>query len=76
MRLRRETGDFDIVIESGSATIEKGLNAECLIGAIIVNGANTDVVTSIATAATTLTLKTTSKNYTYTIATGAVAAVS
>lgn len=76
MRLRRETGDFSIVITSNAATIRKNLNAEDLIGAIIVDGTVTAVVTAITTAAATLTLTAGAKNYTYTIATGAVATAS
>ena len=63
MRLRRETGDFSIVITSNAATIRKNLNAEDLIGAIIVDGTVTAVVTAITTAAATLTLTAGAKNY-------------
>lgn len=76
MRLRRETGDFSIVIKSNKAEIRKNLNAEDLIGAIIVDGTVTAVVTAITTAAATLTLTAGAKSYTYTIATGAVAVAS
>lgn len=76
MRLRRETGDFSIVIKSNKAEIRKNLNAEDLIGAIIVDGTVTAVVTAITTAAATLTLTAGAKNYTYTIETGAVAVAS
>lgn len=72
MRLRRETGDFNVVIEDGAATIQKKLSAEDLIGCIVTNGSVTEVVIEITTASTTLTLTTNSNNYTYTIATGAV----
>lgn len=75
MRLRRETGDFSIVIEESAAEIRANLNAEDLIGAIIVDGTATAVVTAITTASTTLTLTAGAKSYTYTIATGAIATV-
>lgn len=75
MRLRRETGDFSIVIKSNKAEIRKNLNAEDLIGAIVVDGTVTAVVTAITTASTTLTLTAGAKTYTYTIETGAIATV-
>jgi hypothetical protein len=73
MRLRRETGDFSIVIKSNKAEIRKNLNAEDLIGAIVVDGTVTAVVTAITTASATLTLTAGAKTYTYTIETGAIA---
>lgn len=72
MRLRRETGDFDVVINQGTATIEKGLNAECLIGCIIVNGTETAAVSAITTGSGTLTMTAGTGTYIYTVETGVV----
>ena len=74
MRLRRETGDYSIAIVNRAATIPAHLNAEDLIGAIVVDGTATAVVTAITTASTTLSLTAGAKTYTYTIATGAISA--
>ena len=73
MRLRRETGDFKIVIDDGAATIPAGLGAEDLIGVIANNGTSIEVLTAATDATTTVTLTATSGTYVYTKATGAVA---
>lgn len=75
MRLRRESGDYSIVIADSAAQIPANLKATDLIGAIVVDGTSTAVVTAITTASTTLTLVAGAKSYTYTIETGAVATV-
>lgn len=75
MRLRRETGNYSIVIADDAASIPKNLNAEDLIGAIIVNGTDTAVVSAITTGEGTLTLTAGSDSYTYTASTGAIAVV-
>lgn len=59
MRLRRETGDFSIVIDGTECQIRKGLSAEDLIGVIIQDGISAGVVTGtwINEATGTITLK-------------------
>lgn len=78
MRLRRETGDFQINVTSGEVnTIRKGLKAEDLIGeCILVDGAF-EVVTSATDDATNGETEavTTSYTLTYDWATGAITAV-
>ena len=73
MRLRRETGDFKIVIKSGAATIPAGLGAEDLIGVIADNGTSIEVLTGALNSTDTITLYAGSGTYVYTKATGAVA---
>lgn len=77
MRLRKETGDFHITISEGAATLPKNLKAFDLLGYIVINGANASAITSAETAVggATITLTAGSASYTYTVATGAVAAV-
>ena len=73
MRLRRETGDFKIVISEGAATIPAGLGAEDLIGVIADNGTSIEVLTGALNSTDTITLYAGSGTYVYTKATGAVA---
>ena len=73
MRLRRETGDFKIVIDDGAATIPAGLGAEDLIGVIADNGTSIEVLTGALNSTDIVTLYGGSGTYVYTKATGAVA---
>lgn len=75
MRLRRETGDFSIVITNSAATIPANLQAEQLVGQIITNGTTDYVVTAVTKGDGTYTLGTADAAhvYTYIVATGAIA---
>lgn len=75
MRLRRENGDFDFIINDGAGTIRPNLFPEQLIGQIMIVGNVHTVITNVAGAngAATYTLTAGNGNtYTYTVATGAV----
>jgi len=75
MRLRREVGDFEIVVAEGAASLPANLLPEQMLGQIIKNGDKMLVVMEVDVASTTYTLVTAdaAKVYTYTIATGAIA---
>ncbi len=82
MRLRRETGDFQIVVTSDNGTltvnsIRKGLCAEDLIGELVNANGPYEVVVSATDnlLAGTTSLVTTSYTLTYTKSTGAISAV-
>ena len=82
MRLRRETGDFKIVVtvnsESHAITVNSirtGLTAEDLIGEVVNANGPLEVVVKATDASTTVTLLTTTYTLTYTKSTGAITAV-
>ena len=82
MRLRRETGDFKIVVTVNSNTnaitvnsVRKNLSAEDLIGAVVNANGPLEVVAKATDASTTVTLLTTTYTLTYTKATGGITAV-
>lgn len=80
MRLRRENGDFDFIINgtTGTGTIRPNLFPEQLVGQIMIVGNVHTVIINVdgANGAATYTLSAgNGKTYTYTVATGAVAAV-
>ena len=82
MRLRRETGDFKIVVTVNSDThaitvnsIRQNLSAEDLIGAVVNANGPLEVVVKATDASTTVTLLTTTYTLTYTKATGGITAV-
>lgn len=74
MKLRLETGNFDIVLdENGAAEIAKNLLPEQFIGAVVVN-ANGDMlaVTKVSVAAGVVTMTVNGGTVAYTQATGEV----
>lgn len=74
MRVRKETGDFSIKLDTNNAaTIRPKLSAEDLLGYVVDNGTNLTVITSVADSTSTITLTAGSVSYTYTKSTGAVA---
>ena len=82
MRLRRETGDFKIVVtvnsESHAITVNSirtGLTAEDLIGEVVNANGPLEVAVKATDASTTVTLLTATYTLTYTKATGAITAV-
>lgn len=78
MRLRRETGDFQIKVTSGVVnTIRKGLRAEDLIGECVLVDGTFEVVTSASDDATNSETEAVTASYTLTYAwgTGAITAV-
>lgn len=80
MRLRRETGDFKIVVSVEDTTItvntiRTGLTAEDLIGEVVNANGPLEVVVKATDASTTVTLLTESYTLTYTKATGAITGV-
>lgn len=75
MRLRRENGDFDFILNDGAGTIPANLFPEQLVGQIMIVGNVHTVITNVAGANGTATYTLTAGNgstYTYTAATGAV----
>lgn len=80
MRLRRETGDFQIkiTVDDGTATvntIQPKLLDEDFVGQIVDVDGSYEVITKATNASTTVTAYTESYTLTYTKATGAIAAV-
>lgn len=82
MRLRRETGDFKIVVSVDAIThavtvnsVRRNLSAEDLIGAVVNANGPLEVVVKATDASTTVTLLTTTYTLTYTKATGAITGV-
>lgn len=80
MRLRRETGDFKIVVSVKNSTvtvnsIRPGLAAEDLIGEVVDANGVLEAVVSAEDASTTVTAITASYTLTYTKATGAITGV-
>lgn len=76
MRLRRETGDFQITINSENAvnTIRKGLSAEDFVGEMVNVNGTYEVVNSASDTETGAEFKTNSFTLTYTKATGVITA--
>lgn len=76
MRLRRETGDFQITINSENAvnTIRKGLSAEDFVGELVNVNGTYEVVNSANDTETGAEFKTNSFTLTYTKATGVITA--
>lgn len=77
MRLRRETGDFQIVVDSTAGTvntIRTGLSAEDLAGELVKVGSSYEPVSSATDGDGTVTFETKSYIFTYTKSTGAIAA--
>lgn len=76
MRLRRETGDFQITINSENAvnTIRKGLSAEDFVGELVNVNGTYEIVNSAKDTETGSVIKTNSFELTYTKATGAITA--
>ena len=75
MRLRRETGDFQIKVTSGAAnTIRKGLSAEDFVGELVNVDGVYEVINSVSNDEGTVTAKTASYILTYNKETGAIAA--
>lgn len=76
MRLRRETGDFQIKINSENAvnTIRKGLSAEDFVGELVNVNGTYEVVNSANDTETGAEFKTNSFTLTYTKATGVITA--
>lgn len=76
MRFRRETGDFQITINSENAvnTIRKGLSAEDFVGELVNVNGTYEVVNSANDTETGAEFKTNSFTLTYTKATGVIAA--
>lgn len=77
MRLRRENGDFDFIIKSGSTTttIQPNLFPEQLVGQIIIYANIHTVITTVEGANGAATYRLTTANgqpFTYTVATGEV----
>lgn len=82
MRLRRETGDFQIKVIVNSETsaitantIQKNLLDEDLVGQIVDANGAWEVITKVTNSTTTITAVTESYTLTYTKATGAITAV-
>lgn len=73
MRVRRETGDFNISIVDNAAEIRANLFAEQLLGQIIEEDGDFAIVTGVAVGSGVYTLTAGDSTYTYTVATGAVA---
>lgn len=75
MRLRRETGDFQIKVTSdGVNTIRKGLGANDLIGETVAVEGGYVAVTSAIASDNGIVLTTTAGTYTYNPATGEITA--
>ena len=80
MRLRRETGDFQIKVTDNDGTltvntIRTGLGAEDLIGEVVDAAGVLEAVTSAADGTDTVTAITTTYTLTYVPSTGAITAV-
>ena len=75
MRLRRETGDFQIKVISGTAnTIRKGLSAEDFVGELVSVDGVFEVISSASNGEGTVTAKSESYILTYNKETGAITA--
>lgn len=73
MRLRRETGDFYIVLAEGEYTARPALPAENFVGEIVKNGAVLSVVVKVEATETGATLTTAAGDVlTYVKATGKI----
>lgn len=80
MRLRRETGDFQIKVTNNDGTltvntIRTGLGAEDLIGEVVDAAGTFETVTSAADGTDKVTVITTTYTLTYVPSTGAITAV-
>lgn len=79
MRLRRETGDFQIKVTDNDGTlsvntIRTGLGAEDLIGEVVDAAGTLEAVTSAADGTNEVTVTTTTYTLTYVPSTGAITA--
>lgn len=79
MRLRRETGDFQIkvTVDDGTATVNSirpNLLDEDLVGQVVDADGSFEVITKVTNATTTIEAVCESFTLTYTKATGAIAA--
>lgn len=75
MRLRRETGDFQIKVTSGAVnTIRKGLSAEDFVGELVSVDGVYEVISSASDGEGTVTAKSETYTLTYNKETGAIAA--
>lgn len=73
MRLRRETGDFNIVLADGTYTARKALPAENFVGEIVKNGDVLSVVVKVEATEGGATLTTAAGDtLTYVKATGVI----
>lgn len=80
MRLRRETGDFQIKVTNNDGTltvntIRTGLGAEDLIGEVVDAAGTLEAVTSASDGTDEVTVITTTYTLTYVPSTGAITAV-
>ena len=76
MRLRRETGDFNIVLGENGYTARTGLPAENFVGEIVVDtDGNYNVVTKVTPTENGATLVAGALTLTYVKATGAITVV-
>ena len=77
MRLRRETGDFQIVVNADAGTVNSirtGLSAEDLAGELVKVGSSYEPVSSATDGDGVVTFETKSYIFTYTKSTGAISA--
>lgn len=72
MRLRRESGNFEIVLTAEVTSVQLKTNEEPeeFLGAVINNSGSLEVVTSVSDTSGVYTLTTSESSYTYTKATG------
>lgn len=73
MRLRKESGDFEIVLSNGAATIRAGLSPEALLGYVVNAAGVLTVITGVTPTETGCSFAIGETTYTYTKATGAIA---
>lgn len=72
MRVRKESGDFEIKLTSGAGVIPKGLSAAQLLGYVVDDGSNLVVVTAVTATETGCELTAGEATYEYVKETGAV----
>lgn len=74
MRIRKESGDFDIVLSEGTATIRAGLSPAALLGYVVDASGVLSVITEVTPEDGGCSFTIGETEYTYTKATGAIAA--
>lgn len=75
MRIRKESGDFDIVLTNGAATIRAGLSPAALLGYVVDASGVLSVITEVTPEDGGCSFTIDETEYAYTKATGAIAAV-
>lgn len=73
MRVRKESGDFNIVITDGAAKIRAGLSPEALLGYVVDTSGVLSVITEVTPSEGGCSFTIGETEYGYTKATGAIA---